>query len=294
MRRKTKIITRTSLSNGLVLNTLLTIAELVAAFFSSSVALTSDGLRNLTDSITLTVALIADKMSARRPDRQKTWGYGRVKVIASLVNILIILTVAVSIAYNAVEQLQYPKSIDAKLVIILGLASLAVNGFIAWTLRTKRKDINIRATYTGLLFGSLSGGAVLLSGLCTALFHWKWVDGATGLVVALILTYAIIKVLLDAINVLLEAVPPLFDWQEVRSSLLDIEQVQGISHQHAWVISQDNYVFVCNLEINTADAYKINQVLDEAKKRLRYKHNFSQCVIGVKLLTDVTLELNTS
>jgi cobalt-zinc-cadmium efflux system protein len=286
MSRKSKIKTTTLLSNGFILNTILTIAELVAAYFSGSVALISDGLRNLTDSITLTVALIADKMSGRRPDSQKTWGYGRIKVIASLINILIILAVAVSIAYNAIEQLRHPKLVDAKLVIFLGIASLLVNGFIAWTLRTKKEDINIRATYTGLLFGSLSGGAVLLSGICTILFHWRWIDSVTGLIIAVILTYAIIKVLIDALNVLLEAVPPYFDLHEVRSTLLEIEQVHGVSHPHAWVISQDNHAFTCNLEIDTADAHKINEVLDEAKKRLRNKHNFSHCVIEVKLLAD--------
>lgn len=284
MAAKTSAKNTALLGNGFVFNTILTIAELIVAAYSGSVALISDGLRNLTDSITLAVAFIADKLSTRRPDGQMTWGYGRVKIIASLVNILIILAVAISIGYNAVEQLRHPRLIEAMPVIILGIASLTVNGFIAWTLRIRREDINVRATYTGLLFGSLSGGAVLVSGICTALFHLKWVDGATGLVIAFILAYAIIKVLIDAINVLLEAVPPTFDLPGIRDTLLEIAPVKRVSHAHAWIISQDNHAFTCNLEININDAPKINQVLDEAKQQLRNKHNFNHCVIEVKLI----------
>ena len=82
---------------SLTLNTLLTIVEILVGVISGSLSLLADGSRNLTDSIMLSVSYIAERLSKRKADSLRTWGYGRIKIIASLLNTGIIITVAIII-----------------------------------------------------------------------------------------------------------------------------------------------------------------------------------------------------
>lgn len=59
---------------GLLLNTSYTIFEFIMGFASGSLALVSDAAHNLTDSLSLVVSFLANKISQRSADEAKTYG----------------------------------------------------------------------------------------------------------------------------------------------------------------------------------------------------------------------------
>jgi cobalt-zinc-cadmium efflux system protein len=269
---------------SLVLNTLLTIVEIVAGVVVGSLALVADGSRNLTDSLMLIVALFADQVSTREPDELRTWGYGRVKIVAALLNTGIILAVALWIGYEALMRFGEHVAVHGSAVILVAILSILVNGAAALLLKNKRSDITIRTVYTGLFYGAVSSSGVLVAGVLLASFHWEWVDSVTGMAIAAMLLFATVKLAWEAIHILLEGVPANVDMLEVRRRLLAIDTVDDIREMHAWTLSHDSLAFSCHLVVEAPKLAKSRKVVDEAKRVLRQDFGFTHMTIEVDII----------
>lgn len=122
---------------GLVLNSTYTVFEFIMGFASGSLALVSDAAHNLTDSLSLVVSFLANKISQRSADEDKTYGYGRASILAALLNAFILFGLAGYIFYEAWERFMNPAPVKGGIVMIvatvgmlmnLGVASLLLQG----------------------------------------------------------------------------------------------------------------------------------------------------------------------
>ena len=77
------------------------LVELVAGFWTGSLALLADAGHMLTDAGALGLALFATWIAARPPTPAKTYGYYRAEILAALVNALLLLVVAGAILSEA-------------------------------------------------------------------------------------------------------------------------------------------------------------------------------------------------
>ena len=67
-------------------NALLTAAQIVGGIFAGSLALIADALHNFSDMASLVIAFVARKIARRPADERMTFGYGRIEVVAALIN----------------------------------------------------------------------------------------------------------------------------------------------------------------------------------------------------------------
>ena len=67
-------------------NLLLTVAQVVGGVLAGSLALIADALHNFSDAISLVIAFGARRIARRPSDEGMTFGYGRVEVVAALIN----------------------------------------------------------------------------------------------------------------------------------------------------------------------------------------------------------------
>lgn len=264
-----------------VLNTAFTIVELIVGVSSGSLALISDGMRNFSDSVTLSVALLAERLSKKRSDHRRTFGYSRVKIIASLINTGILFVIAIFICYQAVVRFNQPRALSGVTIVIVALGGAIVNGLAALILHNERKDLNIGSTYTGLLYGAFGSIGIAIAGLLIVMFGWYWADDVAGIAVALMLLWATLSLARDAIHVLLEGVPAEVDMDEVRAALMALDGVESIRHVRAWTIGHFNYAFNCQLVVTT-DNFADSQVLvGIAKELLRARFGFNYTSLEV-------------
>ena len=117
---------------GLVLNTGFTAFELIVGTITGSLALIADGTHNLTDSLTLAIAAIAERISKRGPNEKQSYGYGRAKIIASLLNAGILVAVAAFIAYEAIDRLGETNEVPGLIVAAVAAVGIGINGSIAY------------------------------------------------------------------------------------------------------------------------------------------------------------------
>ena len=120
-----------SIKLGLVLNTGFTIFEMAVGVTTGSLALIADATHNLTDSLTLGIALIAERIGRRHADDKRSYGYGRAKIIASLLNAGILVAIASFIGLEAIQRLEEPKEVPGLTVAAVAAIGIVINGSIA-------------------------------------------------------------------------------------------------------------------------------------------------------------------
>jgi len=67
-------------------NGLLTVAQIVGGILSGSLALIADALHNFSDMASLVITFAARKIARRPADARMTFGYGRIEIVAALIN----------------------------------------------------------------------------------------------------------------------------------------------------------------------------------------------------------------
>jgi len=94
---------------GLALTAVL---QLVAVYFSGSVALLADTIHNFGDAATAIPLGIAFLFARKKPSKRFTFGYGRVEDFAGLAIVLTILISAVVAGYESVQRFLHPQDIS--------------------------------------------------------------------------------------------------------------------------------------------------------------------------------------
>lgn len=89
---------------SILLNLLITVAQVVGGIISGSLALISDALHNFSDVLSLVFSLVAHKLSRRKASIDHTFGYKRAELIAAFVNAMTLLIVAVFLGYEAIHR----------------------------------------------------------------------------------------------------------------------------------------------------------------------------------------------
>ena len=268
---------------GLVLNSGFTALEFVAGILTGSLALIADATHNLTDSLTLLISLIAKKIGARSATDSKTYGYGRATIIAALLNAGILVAVALYIGIEAILRFSNPREIDGVWVVAVASVGIVINGFIAWKLSKQKQDLNARSAYTNMLYDTLSSVGAVVAGLVIIFTGWNWLDAVVGIVIAVMLLSATIKIVKEALGVLLEGVPKGISVAELTKSINAVALVEAVDDLHVWSIRSGYNALSCHIIIDETRLKDSRKIIEAVKEILRTKHDIQHATIEVEL-----------
>lgn len=127
---------------SIVLNLVITVAQIVGGILSGSLALISDALHNFSDVLSLVFSYVAHKLSKKKASVNQTFGYKRAELIAAFVNAMTLIILALLLIYGAIERFFNPQEIKSSLVIWLSILGIVVNGLSAFMLK-KDADKNL-------------------------------------------------------------------------------------------------------------------------------------------------------
>lgn len=171
---------------GILLNLLLSGSKLLAGLLTASVAMTADGLNNLSDAATSVVTLIGFRLAGQEADADHPFGHGRIEYVAGLIVSLAILLMGVEVGRSAVDSLLHASEPDfSPLAVGILCAAILVKFWMFWFNRTLGRHIGsaaMEATAADSLSDTLSTAVVLLSTLLGHFFQLH-VDGLAGLLV---------------------------------------------------------------------------------------------------------------
>ncbi|MFN8206770.1 MAG: cation diffusion facilitator family transporter [Bacteroidales bacterium] len=234
----------------MLLNAFITAGEVAGGILSNSLSLLSDALHNLSDTISIFIAWLAERAGRKPSNTRKTFGFRRVEILAALVNASALIAVCIYLVIEAWERLNNPREVHGLVMIVVAVIGLAGN--LAGVLLLRRdsgKNINIRAAYLHLLGDTLSSVAVVGGGVLIYFFRIYWVDPVLTILISLFILKETYAVLRQVVNILMQAVPAGLRLEEVEQSILRISGVANVHHVHAWNLTDQEVHFECHIDL---------------------------------------------
>ncbi|NND88381.1 MAG: cation transporter [Flavobacteriaceae bacterium] len=223
----------------ILLNILITIAQIIGGIVSGSLALISDALHNFSDVLSLIVSYIADLYSHKEASVRRTFGYKRAEIIAAFVNALSLIIVAIYLIFEAIQRFFAPEPIESNLVIWLAIFGILANGLSVLLLRKDSKDnMNLRSAYLHLFTDMSASVAVLTGGLLMKYYGWFWVDSVLTILIAiylLIMGYGLLK---DSFKILMLFTPDHLEVEKISKRIAQIDGIKNVHHVHVWQLNE--------------------------------------------------------
>jgi cobalt-zinc-cadmium efflux system protein len=219
------------LRTAFLLNLSFTLLEVVGGVLTNSVAIVSDALHDLGDSISLGLAWYLQRVSARSSDVRYSYGYRRFSLLGALINAIILIAGSLFVLSEAIPRLTDPQPFEAAGMIVFALFGVGVNGFAAYRLRGSG-SANVQVVGLHLLEDVLGWIAVLIVGLVSLFADLPILDPILSI---LITGYMLVKVvgrLRHSVRVFLQAVPEGVDMGAIEQRLLAIPGVKSTHHAH--------------------------------------------------------------
>ena len=250
------------------LNIVITLAEVVGGILSGSLALLSDSVHNLGDSMSLLASYFAVKIGERKANEKYTFGYRRAEILVAFVNSAVLVGVSLFLLVEAYRRYKNPEPIDGPLMLVVALIGLFANLFSVLLLHSHAHGLNVRSAYLHLLSDTLSSVAVVAGGIAIIKWNVLWVDPLITVLIALYILREAYEILRESIEVLMEASPEL-DLRTIKAELESIPRVKNAHHFHAWRVGEDEVHLECHLDVEDMPLSEAQKILDEAEKRLR-------------------------
>jgi cobalt-zinc-cadmium efflux system protein len=234
---------------SIILNVVITIAQVIGGIISGSLALLSDALHNFSDVLSLIFSFVAHKLSRRKASLDQTFGLKRAELIAAFVNASTLIIVAFILIYGAIERLINPHEIESELVIWLALLGIIVNGGSVLLLKKDaNKNLNMKSAYLHLLTDMMASVAVLVGGLLMNFYGWFWVDSVMTILIAIYLIIVGVDLLKKATKMLMLFTPDEINIKELVREVHKIKGVNKLHHIHVWHLNEDELHLEAHLD----------------------------------------------
>ncbi|WP_283133658.1 cation diffusion facilitator family transporter [Rhizohabitans arisaemae] len=229
---------RRYLSGALVLLLSFMTVEVVVGVVANSLALISDAGHMLTDTSAIALALVAARLAARPAKGAYTFGWKRAEIVSAAINGLTFVVLVVYFVYEGIRRLIEPPEVTGLLVVVTGLAGIAVNVAATWLLaKANRDSLNVEGAYQHVLNDLYAFIATTVAGVIVWLTGWARADAIAALVVAALMAKAAYSLLRDSGRILFEAAPAGLDPGQVETELTAHPRVTEVHDLHIWTVT---------------------------------------------------------
>jgi cobalt-zinc-cadmium efflux system protein len=254
------------------------VVEVIGAWLTGSLALAADAGHMLTDVGGLALALFAIWIAGRPPTPEKTFGYYRAEILASVVNAIMLLAVAGWILVEAYRRLLAPRGVWGGPMMAVAAAGLGVNLLGAWLLhRGAGESLNVRAAYLEVLADALTSLGVLVAAVVVTTTGWTTVDPLTSAVIAMLIVPRTWRLLRQAVNILLEGVPAHLELGEIEAAMLEVPGVRRVHDLHVWTLTSGREAMSAHVVVD--DPADSQRLLDELHRVLHARFGIDHTTI---------------
>lgn len=267
---------------GIIINIFFVLAEAVAGYFSNSMALIADAGHNLSDVLALVFSWVAIVISQRQPTLKFTYGFRRSTILIALLNTIMLLVAVGFIIYETFKRLNQPLKINATNVMIVAGIGIVVNGFTAWLfMKGKQNDLNIRSAIVHFLADALVSLGVLVDGVIMLLTGIHWIDSVVSFTIIAVILYSSYNLLMDSLNLALDAVPDNIKIENVHDYLTNLPEVLGVHDLHIWSLGTTDAALTVHLiTCIQTDVNFIISIQHQLHERFNIEHSTVQIEYG--------------
>ncbi len=248
------------------LNFSFTLIELVGGVLTNSIAIISDAIHDLGDTLAIGFGWGASKLSERGPDARYTYGYRRLSLLSALVNGAILTVGSIWVLSQAIPRLWQPELPHTGGMFALALLGFTVNGIAAWRL-SRGASQNEKVMTWHLLEDTLGWAAVLVGSVVMHFTGWALIDPLLSLGVTLFILINVVRSLRVTVRLFLQVSPDQALTGRIRAALESLDGVGGSHHLHLWSLDGEHHVLTAHLTLAAE--------LDNAQQ-LQLKHDIHE------------------
>jgi len=278
-----------------ILNLNFTILEIVGGILTNSVAIFSDAIHDLGDSISIGMAFFLEKKSEKRADENYTYGYARYSILGALITSLILLVGSVVVILTAVSRIVSPEPVNAEGMIILAVIGVIVNG-VAVIKTAKAEKLNEKAINLHLLEDVLGWVIVLIGSIFMAIFHVVIIDSILTIIVAIYILYHVYKNIKQIFEIFLERTPKGFDVSKLKDEIKEVSKhIQDVHHVHVW--SLEGSSIICTMHValkNIVSKDEMIKLKNEIKEEAKHHFGISHLTIEFEYVGEKCTERDCS
>ena len=251
---------------GIVLNLAFVVIEFAAGFWFDSLALLSDAGHNLSDVVSLVLALLAFRLAKVKANERYTYGYKKSTILVSLLNAVILLVAVGAIVIESIHKLNNPAVVPGGAIAWVAGVGVLINAFTAFLfMKDKEKDLNVKGAYLHMAADALVSVGVLVAGIIISRTGWYIIDPIIGLIVAVVILISTWNLLHDSLRLTLDGVPTSIDSQKVVKAIRALPGVDDVHHIHIWAISTTENALTAHIVLKQPES------MQEVKPLIRHR-----------------------
>ncbi|HID99796.1 MAG TPA: cation transporter [Thiotrichaceae bacterium] len=241
------------------LNLSFTLLEIVGGIWTNSVAILSDAVHDLGDSVALGLSWYFANVSQKRRDGQFSYGYKRFSLLGALISSFILLVGSTLILFEAIPRLIHPEAVHVNGMILLAILGVLVNGAAVLKLR-RGETQNERVVRLHLLEDVFGWFAVLIAGIVMLFVNLPVLDPILSVGITLYILWQVFKNLRETVNVFLQAIPSNMNAEQLEAMLIEKLPIQSIHDWHLWTMDGEYHVLSCHVVV--ADNLPSKDIID--------------------------------
>ncbi|MDN5303825.1 MAG: cobalt-zinc-cadmium efflux system protein [Fusobacteriaceae bacterium] len=262
-----------------VLNSIITIAEILGGIFSGSLALLSDSLHNLSDTISIVLSYVANKISHKEKNSKKTFGYKRAEILVAFINATALFIISFWLIIEAYKRLTHPETINSNLMLIVATIGLIANFISVYLLeKDSHENMNIKSSYLHLISDTVSSIGVILGGLAIKYFDIVWIDPLITFLISLYIIRETWHILSESIDILMQSSPKL-DYEHIKKDIENIDKVKNIHHVHTWRLDEKTIHFEAHIKFEDMTLSEIEKIYEKIEHLLHEHYGISHITI---------------
>ncbi len=257
------------------INLVFTIIEIIGGVMTNSIAILSDAVHDLGDSLSLGLAWYFQNYSKKKESKNYSYGYSRFSLLGAIINSIVLVVGSFFIIIKAIPRLIHPEQPETQGMIILAIMGVVFNG--AAVLRLKKgTSINERVVSLHLLEDVLGWVAVLIGSIIMHFYDIPIIDPILSLGIALFILFNVYKNLKETIQIVMQGTPENTNHEDVTKCILAFSEVQEIHDLHIWSMDGAFNILTAHLVIkgdpSLSDIISLKAKVKEALHSLSIEH----------------------
>ncbi|MEK7359939.1 MAG: cation diffusion facilitator family transporter [Planctomycetota bacterium] len=232
------------------------IVEIVGGVLSNSLALMSDAGHMLTHLFALLISLFAVFFATKPPTEKKTYGFFRLEILAALFNGVTLAIIAAWIFYEAYLRFMRPETISSGKMFVIAVVGLIANVSCAYILKGDGHDhehgighsLNLKSAFVHMLGDTVSSVGVIFGAVIIYYTGWFVIDPIISVVICVLILLWSYKLIMESVDVLLEATPKEINIDELIESLKHISGIDNAHDIHVWTITSGMYAMSAHID----------------------------------------------
>lgn len=274
-----------NIATAFFLNLIFAVIELFGGLFTNSVAILSDAVHDLGDSLSLGVAWYLQKVSVKKGDNKFSYGYKRFSLLGSIFISVVLIVGSIFILIESAKRLANPQETNAGGMVLLAILGIIVNG--AAVLRLKKgTSHNERAVMLHMMEDVLGWVAVLVGGIIMHFWDTTFLDPLLSVLITIWVLYNVYKNLSATIAIMLQQVPDGVDLNALKNEFSNIDNAHSVHDLHIWSLDGESHIMSLHLVMQENVSRDQVQQAKNTLKDLAHNKGIEHVTVEVEFLDE--------